>query len=232
MNGLSCAWRSRFSHSLFVSVLSVEEIELASDDSGSAGSTVPAGLVFDLPHASMDNLWSNLFYPAALKSKVMAHAGAALMASQSGYDADVIGCNRLVLLHGPPGTGQDSSALRSFGLILFAATLADVCAASGLLFLVSPQAKPLSARPSLTSSPFALDASSCSLIQSVALRSCTPPQPLLLPLRLAPLPNVVSWRSTAIRSSPSISRRVASSFTPCSTRSSTQRGIRICIISC
>ena len=87
--------------------IAVEEIQLGADDGNNADAqSVPAGLVYDLPHRSMDALWSNLFYPSSLKSKVMAHAAAAQMAANVGYDAEVIGCNRLVLLHGPPGTGQ------------------------------------------------------------------------------------------------------------------------------
>ncbi|XP_017073554.1 pachytene checkpoint protein 2 homolog [Drosophila eugracilis] len=61
-----------------------------------------------LPAAEFVGLWENLIYEPGLKEKLLKFALSALMFSQHNVDKNVIACNRLILLHGPPGTGKTS----------------------------------------------------------------------------------------------------------------------------
>lgn len=48
----------------------------------------------------------SLFYSHHVKSSVLDYATAAMRFALCGVPADVVSCNRLILLHGPPGTGH------------------------------------------------------------------------------------------------------------------------------
>ncbi|EDW80543.1 uncharacterized protein Dwil_GK11512 [Drosophila willistoni] len=83
-------------------------------DSGSEGdggdgldSVVAANHVL-LPATQFIGLWENLVYEDGLKEKLLKFALSALSFSQHEVDTNIISCNRLILLHGPPGTGKTS----------------------------------------------------------------------------------------------------------------------------
>ncbi|KAH8414176.1 hypothetical protein KR222_011516 [Zaprionus bogoriensis] len=61
-----------------------------------------------LPAKEFIGLWDNLIYEEGLKEKLLKFALSALSFSQHSVDSNVIACNRLLLLHGPPGTGKTS----------------------------------------------------------------------------------------------------------------------------
>ncbi|KAH8347264.1 hypothetical protein KR059_007812 [Drosophila kikkawai] len=61
-----------------------------------------------LPASQFEGLWENLIYESGLKEKLLKFALSALSFSQHQVDTNVIACNRLLLLHGPPGTGKTS----------------------------------------------------------------------------------------------------------------------------
>ncbi|EDV91318.1 pachytene checkpoint protein 2 homolog [Drosophila grimshawi] len=61
-----------------------------------------------LPATELSGLWENLIYEEGLKEKLLKFALSALSFSQHSVDTNVIACNRLLLLHGPPGTGKTS----------------------------------------------------------------------------------------------------------------------------
>ncbi|KAH8399396.1 hypothetical protein KR215_009673, partial [Drosophila sulfurigaster] len=61
-----------------------------------------------LPAKEYVGLWDNLIYEQGLKEKLLKFALSALSFSQHSVDINVIACNRLLLLHGPPGTGKTS----------------------------------------------------------------------------------------------------------------------------
>jgi len=67
---------------------------------------VSGGRSLALPHVRFDNLWSNLYYPYAAKCAVLGYAETALEMALCRVPADIVNCNRIVLLHGPPGTGK------------------------------------------------------------------------------------------------------------------------------
>ncbi|KAH8311081.1 hypothetical protein KR044_004219, partial [Drosophila immigrans] len=72
-----------------------------------ADSVIAANHVL-LPSKEYVGLWDNLIYEQGLKEKLLKFALSALSFSQHSVDSNVIACNRLLLLHGPPGTGKTS----------------------------------------------------------------------------------------------------------------------------
>lgn len=53
-------------------------------------------------------LWETLHYDTSIKQRLLQYASSALLFSQKGVSASLISWNRVVLLHGPPGTGKTS----------------------------------------------------------------------------------------------------------------------------
>ena len=54
--------------------------------------------------------WENLIYDTDIKSELVRFVSTSLLLSDRGVDAGIVTCNRVVLLHGPPGTGKVSSS--------------------------------------------------------------------------------------------------------------------------
>jgi cytidylate kinase len=63
-----------------------------------------------LPSVRLYSLWPSLLFSESdsLKTRLLAYASTGLRLSQAGVDAHIVRWNRLVLLHGPPGTGKTS----------------------------------------------------------------------------------------------------------------------------
>jgi len=61
-----------------------------------------------LPSLALDGHWESLLFETAVKSKLLSYARSALAFSTAGVDTNLISCHRLLLLHGPPGTGKTS----------------------------------------------------------------------------------------------------------------------------
>ncbi|GJJ07734.1 hypothetical protein Clacol_001939 [Clathrus columnatus] len=83
-----------------------EEVASASGDS--PGEEVMAASVYELPSRTLEGLWDSLIYPDEIKSKLLNYIYATLLLSEADVDFNVISWNRVVLLHGPPGTGKTS----------------------------------------------------------------------------------------------------------------------------
>uniref|UniRef100_W8CEG0 Pachytene checkpoint protein 2 n=1 Tax=Ceratitis capitata TaxID=7213 RepID=W8CEG0_CERCA len=88
----------------------VMELETFDIDSGDTGEcdAVPASNHWLLPSSSFLHSWENLIYEDGLKEKLLKFALSALIFSQHSVNPHIISCNRLILLHGPPGTGKTS----------------------------------------------------------------------------------------------------------------------------
>jgi len=81
----------------------VEEISGGGEDE-----EVPAAQHWVLPNQEFQGIWENLVYDTSVKSDLLAYVETAMDMSRRGVDQHIVGCNRVVLLHGPPGTGKTS----------------------------------------------------------------------------------------------------------------------------
>ncbi|XP_059062286.1 pachytene checkpoint protein 2 homolog [Achroia grisella] len=76
-------------------------------DSGS-GEELPAADVWTLPSEEFHGLWESLIYDSSLKEDTLRFAETAFEFADRGVNSTIVGCNRVILLHGPPGTGKTS----------------------------------------------------------------------------------------------------------------------------
>ncbi|KAJ3675280.1 hypothetical protein LUZ60_004322 [Juncus effusus] len=61
-----------------------------------------------LPAKEFDGLWESLIYDVGLKPRLLRYAASALLFTERGVNSCLISWNRIILLHGPPGTGKTS----------------------------------------------------------------------------------------------------------------------------
>jgi len=69
---------------------------------------IPAAQHWLLPNVEFQGAWENLIYDTDIKSELVRFVSTSLLLSDRGVDAGIVTCNRVVLLHGPPGTGKTS----------------------------------------------------------------------------------------------------------------------------
>ncbi|XP_003204753.1 pachytene checkpoint protein 2 homolog [Meleagris gallopavo] len=80
---------------------SVENLEEENEDIVAANHWV-------LPAAEFHGLWESLIYDTEVKSHLLDYVTTTLLFSDRNVDSNLISWNRVVLLHGPPGTGKTS----------------------------------------------------------------------------------------------------------------------------
>jgi len=61
-----------------------------------------------LPNLEFQDIWENLIYDTNIKGELLRFVSTSLMLSDKGVNSQIVTCNRVVLLHGPPGTGKTS----------------------------------------------------------------------------------------------------------------------------
>ncbi|ELU08640.1 hypothetical protein CAPTEDRAFT_163622 [Capitella teleta] len=61
-----------------------------------------------LPCTQLYGLWESLVFDTGVKAELLQYAATTLLFSDRNIDCNVISWNRVVLLHGPPGTGKTS----------------------------------------------------------------------------------------------------------------------------
>ncbi|KFP47817.1 Pachytene checkpoint protein 2, partial [Cathartes aura] len=61
-----------------------------------------------LPAVEFHGLWESLIYDTEVKSHLLDYVTTTLLFSDKNVDSNLISWNRVVLLHGPPGTGKTS----------------------------------------------------------------------------------------------------------------------------
>ncbi|PFH52672.1 hypothetical protein AMATHDRAFT_74132 [Amanita thiersii Skay4041] len=86
---------------------SFEEYANAPGSRDDEDATVSAS-VCELPNRSWEGLWDSLIYADDIKSRLLDYIHATLVLSDANVDFNLITWNRVVLLHGPPGTGKTS----------------------------------------------------------------------------------------------------------------------------
>jgi hypothetical protein len=100
-------WEAEYVFFLFQLNSEGEAEEYAEEDSGEGGgSPTVACHEWQLPAVEFDGVWNTLFYDAGVKDKLLRYASSSLLFSDCLIDPKIVSCNRLVLLHGPPGTGK------------------------------------------------------------------------------------------------------------------------------
>ncbi|KAK7194770.1 ATPase-like protein [Novymonas esmeraldas] len=84
------------------------------DDGGGSDDSVPAFTCTPLPHRVLEGQWESLYYgeseaaSIAFKRDLVCYVDAAMRVSRAGVDSNLVSWNRLLLFHGPPGTGKTS----------------------------------------------------------------------------------------------------------------------------
>eukprot|EP00775_Hariotina_reticulata_P010268 gene10268-10427_t len=76
------------------------------DDEGEDG--VVSYKEWQLPAADFEGSWDALYYESSIKRHLLQYASSALLFSDRAVNSQLISWNRVVLLHGPPGTGKTS----------------------------------------------------------------------------------------------------------------------------
>merc|ERR1719452_333293 len=69
---------------------------------------VPAAQHWILPNQDFQGVWENLVYDTNIKWDLLQFVSTSLLLSDKGVDPNIVSCNKVVLLHGPPGTGKTS----------------------------------------------------------------------------------------------------------------------------
>ncbi|KAL1130699.1 hypothetical protein AAG570_011940 [Ranatra chinensis] len=67
---------------------------------------VNAAYYWTLPCAQFHGLWDSLVFDSDIKDRLLHYGCAMLSYSEHGVDSTIISSNRVILLHGPPGTGK------------------------------------------------------------------------------------------------------------------------------
>ncbi|XP_024522011.1 pachytene checkpoint protein 2 homolog [Selaginella moellendorffii] len=90
-----------------VSVYQLNE-EGAADDEGDGAEELPSFQEWSLPAKEFHGLWESLIYATGLKQRLLQYSKTAVLFADKGVDHNLISWNRVILLHGPPGTGKTS----------------------------------------------------------------------------------------------------------------------------
>ncbi|XP_040209302.1 pachytene checkpoint protein 2 homolog [Rana temporaria] len=94
--------------SIFVNVFHLNEEGPSSENLEEDSESLVAADNWILPAAEFHGLWESLIYDSEIKSNLLDYVTTTLLFSDKNVDSNLIAWNRVVLLHGPPGTGKTS----------------------------------------------------------------------------------------------------------------------------
>lgn len=80
---------------------------------------LPACDQWELPNQALSRLWESIVVEDHIKTDILGYATSAMIFTSAMIDPDIISWNRMILLHGPPGT-----ACSSIKLLVFMITIA------------------------------------------------------------------------------------------------------------
>ena len=69
---------------------------------------INACVQWELPNKSLAGIWDSIIVDEGIKSRLLGYSSSSMIFAQASIDIDIISWNRMVLLHGPPGTGKTS----------------------------------------------------------------------------------------------------------------------------
>jgi len=75
-------------------------------DDGGQGEELPAAEQWELPNVHLSGLWESIVVDDEIKQRLLGYCGSSILFADALVDSRVISWNRMVLLHGPPGTGK------------------------------------------------------------------------------------------------------------------------------
>ncbi|GAA5926275.1 Pch2p [Sporobolomyces koalae] len=86
----------------------ITEFSTSAQNDEDGDSDVPAASVLELPSLSLEGVWDTLIYEGHVKEKLLGYIHSTMLFSDASVNFDIVTWNRVVLLHGPPGTGKTS----------------------------------------------------------------------------------------------------------------------------
>ncbi|OQV21288.1 Pachytene checkpoint protein 2-like protein [Hypsibius exemplaris] len=88
--------------------LYIYKMEAKAAVQGEIAEEMPAATHEILPSADFQRLWQSLVYDTPVKQELLSYAIGTVLFSKLNIDSDLITWNKVILLHGPPGTGKTS----------------------------------------------------------------------------------------------------------------------------
>lgn len=78
------------------------------DEENGDGEQMPIAEQTELPNVYLKGLWEAIILDEALKATLLSYACTSIIFAKFGVDTNLISWNKMILLHGPPGTGKTS----------------------------------------------------------------------------------------------------------------------------
>jgi pachytene checkpoint protein 2 len=67
---------------------------------------LPAFCQWELPNIALQNTWDNIIVENRIKQRLLGYCDTSVRFSNSNVDPNIVVWNRMILMHGPPGTGK------------------------------------------------------------------------------------------------------------------------------
>lgn len=91
-----------------VHVYKMHDYSCQTEDIDSDEGSIHAASHYILPSRELDGQWENLVFEDDVKNILLKYVETALILSDHGVNPNIVSWNRVILLHGPPGTGKTS----------------------------------------------------------------------------------------------------------------------------